>query len=246
MKELLKTPGFHRFLRFEDGSVEEFGGYDPATTNNRMELQAALATLERLKDLSCHQDLKIRTDSKYLINGFTKWIEAWKRNGWRTSSGKPVLNKDLWNALDSARLVDVPLDYVKGHSGDRDNDRVDEIAVCFSKGISPDLRTGIINHDESDDLIEVPDEATNLLDMAPIDLQRVYSRLQLADHFSKNGYTLMTNEVAQLVGEPKEEISSRVNPWLWRDWLVQPIGNDKWLLLRQSEHFLSDEDHQNG
>lgn len=126
--------GWGALLRFEDGSVEEFGGYAPATTNNRMELQAALHVLEQLKDLPCHPDLKIRTDSKYLIDGLSKWMAGWKRTGWRTAAGKPVLNQDLWRALDRARLDDVPLAYVKGHSGDPDNERVDQIAVSFSKG----------------------------------------------------------------------------------------------------------------
>ena len=96
--------GWGALLRYEDGSVEEFGGYAPATTNNRMELQAALHVLEQLKELPCHPDLKIRTDSKYLIDGLSKWMAGWKRKGWRTAAGKPVLNQDLWRALDRARL----------------------------------------------------------------------------------------------------------------------------------------------
>ncbi|NBX33468.1 MAG: ribonuclease HI, partial [Planctomycetes bacterium] len=124
--------GWGALLRFEDGSVQEFGGADPATTNNRMELTAALALLEALKVLPRHPDLAIRTDSKYLIDGFSKWIQGWKRKGWRTASGSPVLNRDLWERLDQARLGGVPLIHVKGHSGDPDNDRCDAIAVAFA------------------------------------------------------------------------------------------------------------------
>ena len=105
--------GWGALLRFEDGSVEEFGGYSAATTNNRMELQAALSVLERLQELPCHPDLKIRTDSKYLIDGLGKWMVGWKRKGWRTAAGKPVLNQDLWQALDRARIEGVSLAYVK-------------------------------------------------------------------------------------------------------------------------------------
>ena len=133
--------GWGALLRFEDGSVEEFGGHDPATTNNRMELQAALELLKRLKELPRHPDLTLRTDSKYLIDGLGSWMQGWKRRGWKTAAGKPVLNQDLWVALDQARLLDVPLTYVKGHSGDPDNDRVDRIAVSFSRGLGPDLQT---------------------------------------------------------------------------------------------------------
>ena len=131
--------GWGALIRFEDGSVEEFGGSDPATTNNRMELQAALSLLERLAELPRHPDLTLRTDSKYLIDGLGSWMAGWKRKGWKTAAGKPVLNQDLWQALDAARLPDVPLTYVKGHSGDPDNDRVDAIAVAYSKGGTPPL-----------------------------------------------------------------------------------------------------------
>ena len=86
--------GWGAMLRFEDGSVEEFGGHEPDTTNNRMELQAALAVLQRLKELPRHPDLTLRTDSKYLIDGLGSWIKGWKRKGWKTA-GKPVLNQDL-------------------------------------------------------------------------------------------------------------------------------------------------------
>ena len=131
--------GWGSLLRFEDGSVQEFGAADPATTNNRMELKAALVLLECLKDLPCHPSLTIRTDSRYVIDGFSKWMAGWKRKGWRTASGSPVLNRELWEALDRARLPAVPFTYVKGHSGDPDNDRCDAIAVAFAKGGRPAL-----------------------------------------------------------------------------------------------------------
>lgn len=131
--------GWGALLRFEDGSMIELGGADPATTNNRMELTAALAVLERLRELPRHPDLRLRTDSRYLIDGLQRWMAGWKRKGWRTASGGPVLNKDLWEALDRARLPDVPLVHVRGHSGDPDNDRCDVIAVAFSRGGRPAL-----------------------------------------------------------------------------------------------------------
>tara|TARA_Y100001968_G_scaffold332299_1_gene389914 strand:+ start:880 stop:1341 length:462 start_codon:yes stop_codon:yes gene_type:complete len=125
--------GWGALIRFDDGSVDEMGGFEAETTNNRMELKAALEIFKKLKTLDCKSGLTIRTDSKYLIDGLQKWIQGWKKKGWRTAGGKPVLNQDLWKALDEARLLDVPLEYVKGHSGDPDNERVDKIAVSFSK-----------------------------------------------------------------------------------------------------------------
>ncbi len=132
--------GWGALIRYEDGSIEEFGGYSPKTTNNRMELKAALEVLKKLKSLPRHPNMKIRTDSKYLIDGLSTWIIGWKKNGWKTSSRKPVVNQDLWEALDKARLIDVALEYVKGHSGDIDNERVDKIAVSFSKKIAIKLK----------------------------------------------------------------------------------------------------------
>ena len=81
----------------------------------------------------------IRTDSRYLIDGLQKWMAGWKRKGWRTSSGGPVLNRDLWEQLDQVRVPGVSLVHVRGHSGDPDNDRCDAIAVAFSRGQKPRL-----------------------------------------------------------------------------------------------------------
>ncbi len=134
--------GWGALLRFEDGSQRELGGSDPATTNNRMELTAALALLEILRDLPRHPDLVIRTDSRYLIDGLQKWLAGWKRKGWRTASGGQVLNRDLWEQLDRARLPDLSLVHVRGHSGDPDNDRCDVIAVAFARGQRPSLAQG--------------------------------------------------------------------------------------------------------
>ncbi|AAP99272.1 Ribonuclease HI [Prochlorococcus sp. SS52] len=132
--------GWGALIRFEDGSVQEFGGFETNTTNNRMELTAALEVLKKLRDFDRDPHLRIRTDSKYLIDGFETWIKGWKKKGWRTASGKQVLNQDLWEALDQYRLANVRLEYVKGHSGDPDNERVDDIAVSFSKKIAIQLQ----------------------------------------------------------------------------------------------------------
>ena len=215
--------GWGALIRFEDGSVEEFGGADPATTNNRMELQAALATLQRLAELPLHPDLTLRTDSKYLIDGLGSWMAGWKRKGWRTAAGKPVLNQDLWQALDQARLAEVPLRYVKGHSGDPDNDRVDQIAVAYSKGRRQ----------------TPPPSASPLgaspqpsVDSAPVSLQKLLTRMELADRLASGGYALSAVELAQLVEQPLNHLSERQGSWRWRDWMVEPVENDRWRLRR--------------
>ena len=214
--------GWGALLRFEDGSVEEFGGYDPATTNNRMELQAALELLQRLKELPRHPDLTLRTDSKYLIDGLGSWMKGWKRKGWKTAAGKAVLNQDLWKALDQARLDDVPLAYVKGHSGDPDNDRVDRIAVAYSQGRAADLPSAA-----SSPAVAVQENP------APLPLQQLLSRLELADRLASGGYSLSVMELAQLVEQPLRQLESKDAVWTWRDWLVLPQEKGRWTLQRR-------------
>jgi len=221
--------GWGALIRFEDGSVEEFGGADPATTNNRMELQAALATLQRLAELPLHPDLTLRTDSKYLIDGLSRWMAGWKRKGWRTAAGKPVLNQDLWQALDQARLAEVPLSYVKGHSGDPDNDRVDQIAVAYSKGRAQTPPPSV-----SPPSAATPSAAPTqpLADPAPASLQKLLTRMELADRLASGGYALTAVELAQLVEQPLNRLSERQGSWRWRDWMVEPVENDRWRLRR--------------
>ncbi|MBE9062085.1 ribonuclease HI [cf. Phormidesmis sp. LEGE 11477] len=131
--------GWGTLIEFADGQVQELGGRDTKTTNNRMEMQAAIAALEFLSSASIESSAVIlHTDSEYLKNGITKWIKGWKRKGWKTSSGKPVLNKDLWQQLDqlsqtlSTEQIDIDWRYVRGHTGNPGNERCDEIARAYS------------------------------------------------------------------------------------------------------------------
>jgi ribonuclease HI len=117
--------GFGAILSF--GDVEkELKGSEPHTTNNRMELMAAITALEALKK-PCRVDL--HTDSKYVQDGISKWIHGWKRNGWKTADKKPVKNMDLWQRLDAALARhDVKWHWVKGHVGHELNERADQLA----------------------------------------------------------------------------------------------------------------------
>ena len=205
------------------------GGADRATTNNRMELTAALALLEAIKELPRPAQLSIRTDSRYLIDGFSKWIQGWKRKGWRTASGGAVLNRDLWELLDQARLEGVSLVHVKGHSGDPDNDRCDAIAVAFSKGQMPAMAAGEVIATAR---IEADVPAPETADPAPAPLQLLLSRCELADRFASQGYGLSLVELAQLVEQPLQQLERRSGPWRWRDWQVLPLEGGRWRLQR--------------
>ena len=105
---------------------KELSGGEPATTNNRMELLAAIRGLEALKR-PCR--VALYTDSVYVRDGFTKWIHGWRRNGWRTADRKPVKNAELWQALlDAAEPHQIDWRWVKGHAGHPENERADRLA----------------------------------------------------------------------------------------------------------------------
>lgn len=119
-------PGGWGALLSYNGSEKELFGGEAETTNNRMELMAAIRGLSALSR-ACQVDLY--TDSEYLRLGITQWMANWKRRGWKTASRKPVKNQDLWQALDAeAARHDVRWHWVKGHSGDEGNERADELA----------------------------------------------------------------------------------------------------------------------
>ncbi len=117
--------GWGAILKF-NGHEKELKGGEPSTTNNRMELLAAIEALDALKG-KCKVDLY--TDSKYVRDGIDQWIDNWKSNGWRTAAKKPVKNADLWERLDEARdSHKVKWHWVKGHAGHPENERADELA----------------------------------------------------------------------------------------------------------------------
>jgi ribonuclease HI len=117
--------GWGALLRFGDSEKELYGG-EAATTNNRMELTAAIMALEALKR-PC--EVELTTDSEYVKKGITEWISGWKRRGWRTADRKPVKNADLWQRLDAARLNhEVRWHWVRGHTGHPENERADQLA----------------------------------------------------------------------------------------------------------------------
>lgn len=117
--------GWGALLRCGDVERELYGGA-PDTTNNRMELQAAI---EALKALSQRCSVDLTTDSVYVKNGITSWLEGWKKKGWKTAARKPVKNVDLWQALDEEnQRHDVRWHWVKGHSGHAENERADMLA----------------------------------------------------------------------------------------------------------------------
>jgi ribonuclease HI len=119
-------PGGWGVILSYKGVVKELYGGEKETTNNRMELTAAIQGLEVLKK-QCKVELN--TDSKYVLQGITEWLPNWKKRGWKTAGNKPVKNEDLWRRLDAAGSQHtIEWKWVKGHSGHKENDRADELA----------------------------------------------------------------------------------------------------------------------
>jgi ribonuclease HI len=122
--------GWAYILRFNAHTREAYGS-EPRTTNNRMELTAAVRGLRSLKE-PCH--VTLTTDSEYVKNGITQWIKGWKRNGWKTAAKKPVLNQDLWTELDAeAARHKIVWEWTKGHADHDDNNRCDELAQMAAR-----------------------------------------------------------------------------------------------------------------
>jgi ribonuclease HI len=123
--------GWGALLRY--GSVEkELSGGEAATTNNRMELMAAIAAIEAMKTTT---HVRLHTDSQYVKNGITTWIHNWKRTGWKTADKKPVKNVDLWQRLDAAlKNHKIEWIWVKGHAGHVENERADALARAAIPG----------------------------------------------------------------------------------------------------------------
>lgn len=128
-----------------DGQVQELGGAVNPTTNNRMELAAAIFSLKYIEDVNA--EVSLYTDSVYVIRGITQWIWGWRRRAWKTAEGEDVANRDQWQELASIverrpKNASVDWRYVRGHSGVAGNERVDEIAVSFSKSYPSNLYSG--------------------------------------------------------------------------------------------------------
>jgi ribonuclease HI len=119
-------PGGWGAILISAGHRKELSGGEAATTNNRMELMAAISALEALKRPS---RVALHTDSEYVQKGISSWIHGWKRKGWRTGAGSPVKNVELWKRLEAAQLAhEVEWHWVRGHAGHAENERADELA----------------------------------------------------------------------------------------------------------------------
>mgnify|MGYP001197847377 FL=1 len=218
--------GWGGLILFEDGNKLELGGSEVNTTNNRMELTAAIRTLEKLRDFKLKKNFKLRTDSKYVIEGYTNWIRNWKKNGWKSSSGKSVLNKDLWVKIDALRISGLSMEFVKGHSGDPSNERADLIATNFSKGIAMKLTS--------------PNSSkTAIKETDPSSIQNLFTRIDLVNKFQEREYLLESNELEELLDLKDHHEISTYTKFDWRNWEFLPVEKKYWkivLKLKDNNH----------
>ena len=125
--------GWGVYIQSNEDEKELYGG-NPETTNNQMEMKAALEALKHLKDED--EVIELYTDSNYLRQGITEWIHKWKKNNWKTAAKKPVANRDLWIEIsDLNEKMTVEWNWVKGHAGDPGNERADELANIGAESV---------------------------------------------------------------------------------------------------------------
>ena len=215
--------GWGGLIIFADGSEIEIGGAEETTTNNRMELTAAIKTLKKLRNYKLKENFKLRTDSKYLIEGYTNWIKNWKKNGWKTSNGKVVQNLDLWQEIDSLRISGLTMEFVKGHSGDPSNERVDLIATSYSKGISID------HNSQQKNSIFVKKE------ISPENIKNLFYLIDLIDNFAKKKYLLKSNELFELLGMKNNNNIENYIEFKWRNWIMKPIKDGYWQIINNKD-----------
>lgn len=133
--------GWGAIVTTPQGDVIELGGADKNTTNNKMELTAVIEALKYLKNTD--KEIIVYTDSSYTINGITKWVKNWQVNDWKKKDKTDVLNRDLWEALvEVVKNKSIKWTHVSGHSGLPGNERADEIATSFARGVEPNLFKG--------------------------------------------------------------------------------------------------------
>ncbi|MEK7574884.1 MAG: ribonuclease HI [Patescibacteria group bacterium] len=141
-------PGGFAAIIITNNRVEEIGGREEHTTNNRMELTAAIKSLSSLSQVNGQWSIVIYCDSSYVIKGITKWVFGWQKNGWQTATKKEVENRDLWESLVKLTTIYRSIEWkqVGGHVGVRGNERCDEIATAFADGTAPQLYSGDLSN----------------------------------------------------------------------------------------------------
>ncbi len=240
--------GWGAVAYFTNGAVAELGGSDPATTNNRMEMQAAIEALNFFIKSGQKESCSLYTDSEYVIKGITSWLKGWKSKGWKTSTGKPVLNQDLWEILDELSIQirqqtagqPVRWEYVKGHAGNVGNERCDAIASSFALGKPVPLQQGQTTTVPVNSSTPISSSNNSANTSHPIEENHVHhsehdnvprgervtqlhylvDTLHIAEEIAEQGYFITSSELADLMDINASAVTSRGDHWVWRNWIV--------------------------
>ena len=244
--------GWGVVVYFDNNTVHEMGGFEPDTTNNRMELQAAIAALEFVSQYPAEQTVQLYTDSEYVKKGATQWLGGWKRKNWKTSQGKAVLNQDLWKELDQANPKQVTWFYVKGHSGDPGNERCDTIARNFAQSQTSALienlpiakaslaqtkaKTKMVTSESKEDakkslkqseILESHETADIAADQLRMQhLTHLLDTLNIASEIAAKNYLITSSELAELMHVHPSAVTSRGEEWVWRNWQVSRVRRE--------------------
>jgi ribonuclease HI len=203
--------GWGTVVYFDDGSVHEMGDSFQHTTNNKMEMQAAIAALEFFKLSAQTQPITLYTDSEYLINSITKWMPGWKKKGWKKSDGNPVQNQDLLEILDQLNSRLIQWQHVRGHSGNIGNERCDAIARCFANGKTPNLQQ-LFPNSLYETLPKISEMSESLVSDYPINSTIIINQNTLESSSSVSDITIMEPSTAPTATTTNEQpIEMRVS-----------------------------------
>jgi ribonuclease HI len=256
--------GWGAVAYFDDGSVAELGGREGATTNNRMEMQAAIEAVKFFLQTGQTTPCTLYTDSEYTIKGITSWLKGWKSKGWKTAAGKPVVNQDLWETLDELsnevrrQTQGKPLrwEYVRGHTGNVGNERCDAIASSYAVGKPISLRSPTNFQSISTSTPEPPmslpstpansnkiteehhphHEGDNLPRSERVaNLHYTIETLHIAEEIAAEGYFITSAELADLMDINAGAVTSRGDHWIWRNWIVSRARKEGNQILWQLE-----------
>ncbi|MGB8700315.1 MAG: ribonuclease HI [Thermosynechococcaceae cyanobacterium] len=231
--------GWGVVIQLADGTQHELGGHAQQTTNNRMELQAAIEALKALQTLPGLSGLaSLHTDSEYVKNGITQWLPNWKKRGWKTAQGKTVLNQDLWEALDRLNSSQIQWRYVRGHSGDPGNERADTIARAFSLGQAFPLKQ--VEQPMTEPTEPIAQGSPEGHEGRPGEvkirhLRDLLDMLQIADAIATQGYLITSAELADLMDVHPSAVTSRGEQWIWRNWSIARVRREGNQILWQLE-----------
>ncbi|MSU55088.1 MAG: ribonuclease HI [Candidatus Taylorbacteria bacterium] len=186
-------------------NVQELGGREEYTTNNRMELQAVISALSFLPNVKDQVPIVVYCDSSYVINGITKWIFGWRKNNWITSTKSPVENRDLWeNLFGLTQGKKIEWKQVGGHVGVAGNERCDEIATAFADDEKPELYSGVLENYRIKNILDISYDTSVAQNKSS---SRAHSKAKAYSYVSLVGGKIMTHKTwaeceARVKGKP--------------------------------------------